>query len=420
MNHTESFTYEVTADGRRIHVKRPVSQFAAIPAYKRLFEEEAQTGLKWHHPHILSYLQYKTDGDDPRIEMEYLPAVTLYDALLEEPLGINTVKESRQIMKQLFEAVMYLHSQNVLHLDLRPENILITRSAHDVKLMNPASFYVGHQPSFIIFKERYSAPELFEEGTHPTAAADVYSLGRVMEYLFSYSTLTWGVRRVIQRATAENPKRRYKTVAEMQRAFLQTARTDLTVKVMKVAVVVLALCFFYDMMRDDRTSTDIVPPTEDSTYTRRPAGAPSTQAEDDNDLYSLSAIREHIDTAYRNREVPSKELYSSMDEAEKSQTGTSKSPEEVEREKTQERIFKKEFRKRAEEEIAKVYTARMMNGDENKFIKASTACFTDLDRIQRELGEQYGMDVILTTRLSQEVITELASEYMQKIENAKK
>jgi hypothetical protein len=30
------------------------------------------------------------------------------------------------------------------------------------------------------------------------------------------------------------------------------------------------------------------------------------------------------------------------------------------------------------------------------------------------------MDVILTTRLSQEVITELASEYMQKIENAKK
>jgi hypothetical protein len=62
----------------------------------------------------------------------------------------------------------------------------------------------------------------------------------------------------------------------------------------------------------------------------------------------------------------------------------------------------------------------MMNGDENKFIKASTACFTDLDRIQRELGEQYGMDVILTTRLSQEVITELASEYMQKIENAKK
>jgi hypothetical protein len=56
-----------------------------------------------------------------------------------------------------------------------------------------------------------------------------------------------------------------------------------------------------------------------------------------------------------------------------------------------------------------------MNGDEKQFLKASTEAFTELDRIQREMSEQYGMDVILTTRLSQEVISELTAEYMKKI-----
>jgi hypothetical protein len=65
--------------------------------------------------------------------------------------------------------------------------------------------------------------------------------------------------------------------------------------------------------------------------------------------------------------------------------------------------------------IAKVYTPKLMNGDEKQFLKASTEAFTELDRIQREMSEQYGMDVILTTRLSQEVISELTAEYMKKI-----
>jgi hypothetical protein len=56
-----------------------------------------------------------------------------------------------------------------------------------------------------------------------------------------------------------------------------------------------------------------------------------------------------------------------------------------------------------------------MNGDEKQFLKASTEAFTELDRIQREMSEQYGMDVILTTRLSQEVISDLTAEYMKKI-----
>jgi serine/threonine protein kinase len=325
--------------------------------------------------------------------------------LLEEPLGINSMKESRRIMEALFEAVSYLHSQNVLHLDITPENILITRSAHDVKLMNPASFYVGQSPSFFIYKERYAAPELFEENARPTVAADIYSLGRVMEYLFCYSKLTLGISRVIARATADNPAKRYKSVHEMQMAFRRTRRTDALILTAKVAAVFIALLFFYQMMDDGSTPSHVLPPSEDSTYARRPHTPPSTQAEDD--IYSLSAIQDHIDTAYRDREVPMDEPYAA--------TEMLKTKEEAERDAQAERIFKKEFRKRAEKTISELYTPSLMNGDEKKFMQLSTQRFTELDRLQRELGEQYNMDLILTTRLSSEVITELTEEYMRKI-----
>jgi hypothetical protein len=241
-------------------------------------------------------------------------------------------------------------------------------------------------------------------------AADIYSLGRLMEYLFSYSTLTLGVQKVVRRATAKNPAKRYRSVAEMQKAFRKSAKTDVLGTLVKVAAVLLVLFFFYDIMGDDRSTADIVPPTEDTTYTRRPAVTPSNQAEEDpNALYSLSAIQEHIDTAYRNREVPTAEPYSSLESLDQNTSSDAK------RNPTVERLFKKEFRKRAEAMISKIYTRDMMNGDESRFLKASTNCFTELDRVQRELGEQYGMDLVQSTRLSSEVITELTEAYKSKI-----
>jgi hypothetical protein len=80
-----------------------------------------------------------------------------------------------------------------------------------------------------------------------------------------------------------------------------------------------------------------------------------------------------------------------------------------------ERLFKKEFRRRAEEVIAKIYTPGMLNGSEKNFMDATTTGFTELDRVQREMAQQYGLDEALTTRLSSEVITELTAEYMGRI-----
>lgn len=406
MNHTESFTIAVTSEGRRIYVKRPVSQFASMPSYLRLFSEEAQAGLHWNNPHILRYLDAKEDADGPYITLEWLPNLTLHAALLEEPLGINNAQDSRQIMEQLFDAVGYLHAQGVLHLDLRPENILITRSAHDVKLINPASFYVGRIPSFVIFKERFSAPELFEEGCQPTAAADIYSLGRIMEYLYTYSHLSVGLSKVIARATDPHPAKRYRSVEEMAKAFAASRKTDRLTRMVKMTAAVCVVCFFYHMLSDNGTPAGIDPAIADSTQVARKPLPPSNRATDDDDPYSLPAYSQAASLA--------DSIDGTIDGATRMPV---KSAEAQALDDQTARLFKKEFRRRAEKVIAGIYTPTLINGNEKDFMKASTSGFTDLDRIQRELAEQYSMDPSLTTRLSSEVITELTKEYMNRIKH---
>ena len=62
-----------------------------------------------------------------------------------------------------------------------------------------------------------------------------------------------------------------------------------------------------------------------------------------------------------------------------------------------------------------MYTPQKMNISEKAFQEQSLDGFSQLNKIQRELGEQFNMDPILTTSLSSEIISELTTESMKKL-----
>ena len=57
-----------------------------------------------------------------------------------------------------------------------------------------------------------------------------------------------------------------------------------------------------------------------------------------------------------------------------------------------------------------------MTLDDADFQKQSLTSFSQLDKIQRELGEQYHLDPALSMRLSSEVISELTTESMKRLQ----
>ena len=110
--------------------------------------------MGWAHPNLLNYISLQKDEQGWYITFEYTPAAPLNRALLDGVLQINTVTEFKQIMNQLMDAVAYLHSRNICHLDLCPGNIFITKGTHDVVLDQiQTNIYVSYTPSFLSLKK---------------------------------------------------------------------------------------------------------------------------------------------------------------------------------------------------------------------------------------------------------------------------
>lgn len=396
MKLTEPITVGTNKEGKRIYIKRPCRKFDSIVSYQEAFIAEARQGTTWNHPNLLSYIGLQKDEQGIFIALEYLPATTLNKALLDAVLHINTASESRRIMNQLMNAVAYLHSRNICHLNLRPENIYITKNLHDVRLANPGNTYAGCSPSFLIYKERYSAPELFRDNEIPTPASDIYSLGKVMEYLYSYSHLSHGIRRVINKATQADPAERYTNIQEMQHAFNRYRYTDGSILAVKGLAAVSLITLIYYGLRDEPASTETLQFIEDTTLRTRQAQAETARKEEMrthiSDLLTISS-----DTV---RKIPANDTLSFDTEKHR---------------KLAEQIFKKEFRKQAEKIIAGIYTPQRMNVSEDIFQKQNLDGFSRLDQIRKGLSEQFNMDFILTTRLSSEIISELTTESMKKL-----
>ena len=104
--------------------------------------------------------------------MEFIPEAVPLQTLIEEHLPCRW----RTFAHQLVGAVRYLHTHNILHLDLKPANILIS-PPEQCKLIDFGCSQPRDQPhhSACLGTVAYRAPELFQ-GELPTTKADIYSL----------------------------------------------------------------------------------------------------------------------------------------------------------------------------------------------------------------------------------------------------
>jgi serine/threonine protein kinase len=84
---------------------------------------EFQILVSLRHPHIISVLDYGFDADHmPYLTLEYLP-----DAQDLLQVGASSsVQEKVHFLMDVLQALHYLHRRDVLHLDLKPGNILVS------------------------------------------------------------------------------------------------------------------------------------------------------------------------------------------------------------------------------------------------------------------------------------------------------
>lgn len=77
-----------------------------------------------HHSNIIQFVDVFEDNDNLMMIMEYCPGKELFDVILERKYFEES--DARPIFSQIARALFYLHSLNILHRDVKPENILVS------------------------------------------------------------------------------------------------------------------------------------------------------------------------------------------------------------------------------------------------------------------------------------------------------
>lgn len=169
---------------REVAVKIPTSP----EAVKSLANEGLiQSALA--HPGIATPLAMDTEGDPPYFITEYVEGENLRTIMAKE--GPMEPARVHDILSRILDVLEYAHSENVIHQDIKPENIMITPSG-DVKLTDFGLGQTMTGESILLSASLrsespavagtfpYIAPEIRDGADAIDARADLYSLGIVV------------------------------------------------------------------------------------------------------------------------------------------------------------------------------------------------------------------------------------------------
>lgn len=201
--------------GRWFLLKGVKPEVADNDFYAALQTKEFELGVGLQHSNIVRY--YDFDEVSPYgkcIIMEYVEGVSL-----DEFLKTNPDQQCReQIVEELLSALEYVHASGVVHRDLKPQNLLVTRNGNHLKIID---FGLSDSDTSAILKQpagtrHYSAPEQFVPDVAIDERADVFAVGQLLKDLYPYPGIR--IRRVIARCTKQDKNQRFANIAAVRKA----------------------------------------------------------------------------------------------------------------------------------------------------------------------------------------------------------
>jgi len=175
-----------------------------------MLKREYEISIGLTHPSLAYVFTWEDDSPvGPCIVQEFIDGRSLSKWLEENP----PLRDRKRIFEELLDVTAYLHKKGVIHNDLTPENILVSRADNSLKLIDLG--YAddgGHLAHSLGGTRGYAAPELVS-GEKVDARSDIYSIGRLMQDIFPGR-----YRRIARKCLRKDPTHRYQTVEEIPRA----------------------------------------------------------------------------------------------------------------------------------------------------------------------------------------------------------
>lgn len=253
---TSTVYHATTPDGTRIALKQPRVEGTMTTETATRIDTEAQTWAEIaDHPHVVGLVDWATEPI-PWIAMEYMDGGSLADRLEDGRLPLDSI---RRIGQQICAAIRYAHRHGIVHLDLKPANLLFRETDGDpvVKVADWGLARSLREQDELVegLTPEYAAPEQIEpdEYGQPDDFTDIYQLGAVLYEAVTGSppfersgvelmqavvderptpptaidsALPGEFDEILLRALAKEKADRYETIVDFQRALGDTADTN--------------------------------------------------------------------------------------------------------------------------------------------------------------------------------------------------
>ncbi len=186
----------VDAQGREWTLKLPSAELAGDARELDRFATEEWVARRVDSPHVRKAAPADERREHLFTAMEFIPGQTLAQWMTDHPApGLDEV---RQLVAQIARGLQALHRKEMLHQDLRPENLMIDREG-TIVLIDLASTHVAGlseglgdaRPREIAGTLQYTAPEYFT-GEGGTPLSELFSLA-VLTYQMLCDALPYGL-----------------------------------------------------------------------------------------------------------------------------------------------------------------------------------------------------------------------------------
>jgi serine/threonine protein phosphatase PrpC len=196
-----------------VAIKIPSIDLREDPAYLKRFLMEEWIAQRIDSPHVLK--PYPPSGRRKYLYLvtEFVEGQTLTQWMIDNPKpDLETVRE---IVEQIAKGLRAFHRMEMLHQDLRPDNVIIDRT-RTVKIIDFGSARVAgvveaapDQPEHILGTAQYTAPEYFL-GENGSSRSDLFSLG-IITYQMLTAKLPYGAEIAKTRTKSRLRKLRYRS-----------------------------------------------------------------------------------------------------------------------------------------------------------------------------------------------------------------